>query len=109
MPPVQLSNRFPPCGEIAAMIGGAATTKMFMVAVLDRLPESVTRTTKLFVPASADNGVPDNAPPLATVSHAGPLALANVSASPFGSVAFVAIVPEYGWPAVASGLLNGLL
>src|SRR6266487_1883776 len=82
---------------------------MFIVAVLDRLPESVTRTRKLLVPTLAEKGVPDNAPLLATVSQAGPLTFAKVIASPLASVAFVAIVPEYGCPAFAAGLLNGLL
>src|ERR1043165_4279795 len=94
---------------MTAEIGGAEITLISSVAELERLPESMTRTTNVFVPTSTDTGVPVNVPLLATLSHAGPLAFAKVIASPLGSVAFVAIVPEYAWPAFTSGLLKGLL
>ncbi len=43
---------------------------------------SVTRTTNVFMPASLAAGVPESVPSAATMSHAGPLILANVSLSP---------------------------
>src|SRR5215475_12494002 len=80
---------------------------MFIVAVSDPPRPSDTLTVNVFRPWLADAGVPDNAPLLATDSHAGPLTLANVSASPFGSVASPAIEELYASPTVALGLLNG--
>src|SRR5262249_2134984 len=54
-------------------------------------------------------GVPDNAPLLATDSHAGPFTLENVSGSPAGSVASPAIEELYVRPTVALGLGKGSL
>ena len=77
------------------IIGGAAVTVMFIVAVLDRPPGLVALATKLLLPTSPESGVPESKPSVATDSHAGPLTFANVSISPgLGSVALVAIVPE---------------
>ena len=81
MPPLQFNSRFPPAMEIVEVIGGAAVTAMFSVAVFDKPPESVTLATKMFVPTSAESGVPDRLPLLATPSHAGPLTFAKVSAA----------------------------
>src|SRR5262245_65529728 len=80
---------------------------MFIVAVSDPPRPSDTLTVKVFRPWLAAAGVPDNAPLLATDSHAGPLTLANVSASPFGSVASPAIEELYARPTVALGSVNG--
>ena len=94
MPPLQLNKRFVPCSETIAIIAGAGFTVIFIVALLDLPPGSVALTTKLFAPSSAENGVPDRVPFAATASHEGPLTFPNEMLSPFGSVAFVAIVPE---------------
>src|SRR5579859_1799843 len=92
------------------MIGAAASTLKFSVAVFDKLPASVTLTTKLFGPTFADTGMPERLPELLTLNHPGPLTSANVRVSPgFGSVALVAIVPDTLWPAVTSGIEKGLL
>src|SRR5215831_16185385 len=80
---------------------------MFIVAMSDPPRPSDTLTVKVFRPWLAAAGVPDNAPLLATDSHAWPLTLANVRGSPFGSVASPAIEELYARPTVALGLLNG--
>src|SRR5262249_14129650 len=80
---------------------------MFIVAVSDPPRPSDTLTVKVFRPWLAAAGVPDNAPLLATDSHAGPFTLENVSGSPSGSVASPAIDELYARPTVALGLLNG--
>src|SRR5262245_66113419 len=80
---------------------------MFIVAVSDPPRPSDTLTVKVFRPWLAAAGVPDNAPLPATDSHAGPLTLENVSASPFGSVASPAIEELYARPTVALGLVKG--
>src|SRR6266481_6709784 len=107
MPPFQLRKRFVSCSETVARMDGAGMTLMVMVAVLDKLPGSIALTMKLFVPSSPDTGVPENAPLGATLSHEGPLSFAKMILSPFGSVAFVAIVPEYVCPALALGSAKG--
>ena len=67
---------------------------MFIVALLKRPDGSLARTVNVLVPASASVGVPDNAPFPATDNQAGPVSLAKVMTSPFGSLALVAIVAE---------------
>src|SRR5438445_11951051 len=91
------------------MIAGAGFTLRFRVALLERPPGSVALTLKLLAPSSPESGVPESAPLPPTVSHEGPLSFPKVMLSPFGSLAFVAIVPEYAWPALAPGSLNGLV
>ena len=56
IPPLQFSRM--PLAVLAMLetIDGAARTLMFSVAVLDRLPESVTLTKKLLRPTWAENG-----------------------------------------------------
>src|SRR5262245_9313117 len=91
-------------------VGGAlaaATTVIFIVAMSDPPRPSVTLTVNVFRPWLAAAGVPDNAPLLATDSHAGPFTLENVSGSPSGSVASPAIDELYARPTVALGLLYG--
>src|ERR1043166_4581426 len=110
MPPLQLNRRLVVCSsDLVAIIDEAGFTLIFMVALLDKPPGSVALTVKLFSPSSAESGVPDSEPLLATLNHAGPLSFPKVMLSPFGSVAFVETVPEYACPAVAVGSLNGLV
>src|SRR5258707_15832749 len=95
MPPLQFIQM--PAVELVMLmtIGGAGSTARFIVAVFDKLPGSVTLTTKLLVPTTLESGVPESVPSVPTVNHAGPLTFANASTSPeLGSVALVAIVPE---------------
>src|SRR5215813_2428593 len=85
VPPDQLSDKFPPSGAIVKIIG-TAPTAIFIVAVPDRLPTSETLTTKLLLPISLENGVPESVPLGATASQFGPLIFANVRTSlGFGS------------------------
>src|SRR5579871_6751282 len=92
------------------IIGEAASTLKFNVAVFDKLPASVTLTTKLFGPTFADTGMPERLPELPTLNQAGPLTRAKVRISPgFGSVALVAMVPDTLCPAVTSGIEKGLV
>src|SRR5215475_8897990 len=84
------------------------TTEMSIVALLERPKVLVTLTTNRFVPASVFAGVPESAPVLRTVNHAGPLSFPNARTSfRFGLTPFVAIEPEYDWPADADGASNG--
>jgi hypothetical protein len=57
---------------------------MLMVAVLNQPLVSEGLTVKRFVPTSEKPGVPERVPLAATLSQAGPLTLAKVSASPVG-------------------------
>src|SRR5579863_6293893 len=100
MPPDQLNNSTPPPWAVMPeMIAGADVTGINNVALLERPPESVTLTRKLLLPTFTEMGMPESVPLLPTVSQAGPLTKANVSASPgLGSVALVAMVPEMFWP-----------
>src|SRR5262244_686095 len=82
---------------------------MFIVAVSDPPRPSDTPTVNVFRPWLAAAGAPDNAPLLATDSHAGPFTLEKVSGSPSGSVASPAIEELYARPTVALGLVNGSL
>src|SRR5215468_2531723 len=94
-PPDQLNNKLPPCNEMVEIIGAASLTARFSVAVSKSPPASVTPTTKLLLPTSLKTGTPESEPSAATASQFGPLTFANVNASSgFGSLAFVAIVPE---------------
>src|SRR5207237_723386 len=107
---VQFNTTLPLSLEITEVMTGAAVTVTFSVAVFDRLPESVTLTTKVLVPTLAETGVPDKAPLPATLNHAGPLTFANVRVSAgFGSSALVAIDTAHAWPATTPGSLKGLL
>src|SRR5579883_354257 len=109
MPAAQLMVKPPFADAIAETIGGAAVTRMFIVAVLVRPPGSATLTTKLLVPTLAERGMPDSEPSEPTDSQLGPLTKAKVSASlVFGSLAFVAIVPDSFCPATMEGRLKGL-
>src|SRR5262249_7780235 len=85
----------------------APTTVMFIVAMSDPPRPSATLTVNVFRPWLAAAGAPDNAPLLATGSHAGPFPLEKVSGSPSGSVACPALEGLLAWPTVAFGLLNG--
>ena len=79
-----------------------------MVAVADKLPGSVALTRNVFVPVSAENGVPERVPSALIFNQAGPLTFAKVRVSlGFGSLAFVAIVPLMFWPAVMARNVNG--
>src|SRR5688572_26039867 len=106
IPPLQVNRRSVSCAETAAVMGAA--TVRFIVALANKPPASLALRLKLFTPALPASGVPESTPLTATFSHAGPLIFVNVSGSPFGSVALVAIVPEYGWPELAPGWLKGL-
>ena len=63
---------------------GKGSTVMLMVALLDQPLMSVRLTRKRFMPTSEKPGVPESVPLVATLSEAGPLTLAKVSASPVG-------------------------
>jgi hypothetical protein len=54
---------------------------MFSVALFDNPPASETLNTKLLLPTSLKDGLPDRVPSAATASQFGPLTLVNVSAS----------------------------
>ena len=82
------------------MMGGAATTTRYIVAVLNNPLGSVARTTKALVPTSLEIGVPLRLPLLATLNQVGPLALAKVIGSPLGSLALAAKVDEYNCPEI---------
>ena len=109
MPPVQLSSKLVPSKVALSTIGGAGKTTKFIVAVVNNADGSATRTTKALVPALSENGVPARPPLPATLSQAGPLTLAKVMVSPFGSLALPANVPAYDCPALADGAAKGLL
>src|SRR5262245_26145524 len=88
---------------------GAPFTLMNKLAVLDAPAASRALTTNELNPIFGFAGVPESAPLPATASQAGPLTLANVTASPLGSLAFVAIVPVIAWPTFTSGKKYELL
>ena len=72
-------------------VGFAACTVMFRLAVAEPPRLSATLTVNVFKPELADSGVPDNAPLAETINQVGPLTLAKVNGSLFGSVALTAI------------------
>src|SRR5881394_608823 len=109
IPPVQLSSRLFPCRTAPMTMGVAGKITTCIVAVSNNPPASAARTVNPFVPASTESGVPVRPPLLATLSHAGPPTLLNVIGSPLGSLALVARVAEYNWPALAMGAVKGLL
>ena len=77
------------------VIAGAGVTITVIVALPVKPLGSLTVTAKLFVPTSALNGVPVNAPLLLTISQAGPLTFPKLNGSNgFGSVACAAMLAE---------------
>src|SRR5689334_12242800 len=81
LPPDQFRLIWSPTIEIRRVILEVicgATTETNIVALLERLKELVTLTTKRLVPMSVLAGVPERPPLLSTVSHVGPLSFPNV-------------------------------